>query len=139
MRQHEIFTLLDKMEVKRTTTIASKNVRLYTITLRLPIQDFTTRTVGDHHRYSEDEGARDITSGYIQCFKEDISCEFWVSFSPNCDDYDAEEGDLLYPRSYGFEIGAFIYEETKAFYFNVWLENENGEKFWEDKCKLDML
>jgi hypothetical protein len=127
------------MEIKRTTIIAPKSVELDTITLRSPVEDFTTRTVGDHHRYSEDRWVLDMTPDYNERLNQGIPCQFWVSFSPNCDYYEAEEGDLLYPQSYGFSIGGFEYNETDLFYCNVWLENENGEKFWQDKCKLDIL
>jgi hypothetical protein len=122
------------MEIKRTTTVAPKSVRLDTLKLRLPIEDFTTRTVGDHHRYSEYGWS--ITSDYLQCFKEEISCRFRINFNSEINSYDAKYGDLLCPRSYGLSIDGFEYNETKVFYCNVWLENENGEKFWQDTCKL---
>jgi hypothetical protein len=127
------------MEVKRATTISPKNVRTDATKLRLPIGDFTSRRVGtEYDDYDPNTDFYCITSGNIQCFKEDIYCEFSINLWPNdFDDY--EEGELLHPYSYSFFLDGFHYYETKMFYCKVWLENEKGEKFWEDTRKLYVL
>jgi hypothetical protein len=113
------------MEVKRTTAIS----RLNKITLRLPIENFTTREVrNDYDKYQESDN--------IGCFKEHVWCKFWIKFDSGSNFDRSEEIDLVYPRSYGFYIQGFSYDDEKAFCCKVWLENENGDKFWEDKCKL---
>lgn len=130
------------MEVERKTAWVPKTVRAEITTLRLPIEDFVSRRVGDHHHdYDPECDGWSITSGDVRCLKPEISCEFSIYFYSGEDQsnyylYEENEGDLLKPVSLHFVSDGFTYDETRVFYFKVWFENENGEKFWKDKCEF---